>query len=106
PTLGNDVLIGSGSRVLGPIKVGDHAKIAAGAVVLAEVPPCPMLLICGRQDKAGFLLRFNRCWSQQQQLPLQWIDGAGHNANVDAPLVVNAAIESFVINLMADLPSQ
>jgi len=39
PTLGNDVLIGSGSRVLGPIKVGDHAKIAAGAVVLAEVPP-------------------------------------------------------------------
>lgn len=80
--------------------------LAEGIEATTEVPPCPTLLICGRQDKVGFVLRFNRCWSQQQQLPLQWIDGAGHNANVDAPLVVNAAIESFVINLMADLPSQ
>lgn len=39
PTLGNNVMIGSGARVLGPFKVGDNAKIAANAVVLAEVPP-------------------------------------------------------------------
>jgi serine O-acetyltransferase len=38
PTLGNGVMIGSGARVLGPFKVGDYAKIAAGAVVLEEVP--------------------------------------------------------------------
>lgn len=38
PTLGNDVLVGAGAKVLGPFKVGDHAKIAAGAVVLSEVP--------------------------------------------------------------------
>ena len=39
PTLGNNVMVGSGARVLGPIKVGDNSKIAAGAVVLHEVPP-------------------------------------------------------------------
>ena len=38
PTLGNDVMVGAGAKVLGPIKIGDHAKIAAGAVVLKEVP--------------------------------------------------------------------
>lgn len=38
PTLGNNVLVGAGAKVLGPFKVGDGAKIAAGAVVLSEVP--------------------------------------------------------------------
>ena len=39
PTLGNNVMVGSGARGLGPFKVGDNARIAAGAVVLREVPP-------------------------------------------------------------------
>ena len=39
PTLGNNVLVGSGAKVLGPFTVGDNARIAAGAVVLGEVPP-------------------------------------------------------------------
>lgn len=38
-TLGNNVLVGSGAKVLGPFKVGDNSRIAAGAVVLEEVPP-------------------------------------------------------------------
>lgn len=38
PTLGNHVMVGAGAKVLGPFKVGDGAKIAAGAVVLCEVP--------------------------------------------------------------------
>ena len=38
PTIGNNVLIGSGAKVLGPFKVGDNSRIAAGAVVLSEVP--------------------------------------------------------------------
>lgn len=37
PTLGNNVMIGSGAKVLGPFKVGDNARIGAGAVVLNEV---------------------------------------------------------------------
>lgn len=38
PTVGNRVLIGAGAKVLGPIKVGDDAKIGANAVVMKEVP--------------------------------------------------------------------
>ena len=39
PTLGDNVLVGSGAKILGPFRVGDNARIAAGAVVLREVPP-------------------------------------------------------------------
>ena len=39
PTIGSNVLIGAGAKVLGPFKVGDYARIAANAVVLDEVPP-------------------------------------------------------------------
>lgn len=39
PTLGNNVLIGAGAKVLGPFTVGDNARVAAGAVVLDAVPP-------------------------------------------------------------------
>ena len=38
PTLGNNVMVGAGAKVLGPFKVGDNSRIAAGAVVLSEVP--------------------------------------------------------------------
>ena len=38
PTLGDHVTVGSGAKVLGPIHVGDYARIAAGAVVLRDVP--------------------------------------------------------------------
>lgn len=38
PTLGNNVLIGAGAKVLGPFTVGDNARVAAGAVVLDAVP--------------------------------------------------------------------
>lgn len=38
PTLGNNVMVGAGAKVLGPFKVGDNSRIAAGAVVLDEVP--------------------------------------------------------------------
>ncbi len=38
PTLGNNVMVGAGAKVLGPIKVGDNVKIAANAVVLDNIP--------------------------------------------------------------------
>ena len=38
PTIGNNVVIGSGAKVLGPFKVGNNCRIAAGAVVLDEIP--------------------------------------------------------------------
>jgi serine O-acetyltransferase len=39
PTIGSNVMISAGAKILGPFKVGDHARIGAGAVVLKEVPP-------------------------------------------------------------------
>lgn len=39
PTIGNNVMIGAGAKILGPFSVGDHSKIAANSVVLSEVPP-------------------------------------------------------------------
>ena len=39
PTIGSNVTIGSGAKVLGPFSVGDNSKIAANAVVLNEIPP-------------------------------------------------------------------
>lgn len=39
PTIGNNVMISAGAKVLGPFKIGDNSRIAAGAVVLEEVPP-------------------------------------------------------------------
>ena len=38
PTIGNNVLISAGAKVLGPFRVGDNSRIAANAVVLSEVP--------------------------------------------------------------------
>lgn len=39
PTLGNNVMVSAGAKVLGPFKVGDNSRIAANAVVLQEIPP-------------------------------------------------------------------
>lgn len=39
PTLGNNIMVGAGAKILGPIKIGDNSKIAANAVVLSEIPP-------------------------------------------------------------------
>ncbi|PAB57548.1 serine O-acetyltransferase [Anaeromicrobium sediminis] len=49
PTIGNNVVVSSGAKVLGPFKVGDNSKIGSGAVVLKEVPPnCTVVGIPGR----------------------------------------------------------
>jgi len=54
PIIGNDVMISSGAKVLGPFKVGDHSKIGAGSVVLEEVPPnCTVVGIPGKIVRRG-----------------------------------------------------
>ena len=61
PTIGNNVLLSTGSKVLGPFKVGDGARIAANAVVLKEIPenatavgvPARVVRIAG--EKANFV---------------------------------------------------
>jgi len=39
PTIGNNVVIGAGAKILGPVKVGDNCKIGANSVVIRDVPP-------------------------------------------------------------------
>ena len=39
PTIGNNVMISAGAKVLGSITIGENSKIGAGSVVLAEIPP-------------------------------------------------------------------
>lgn len=39
PTIGNNVLVSAGAKVLGPITIGDNSRVGAGAVVLHDVPP-------------------------------------------------------------------
>jgi serine O-acetyltransferase len=39
PTIGNEVVVGAGAVLLGPIRVGDGAKVGAGSVVIHDVPP-------------------------------------------------------------------
>lgn len=54
PTLGNEVMVGAGAKVLGPFRVGDRSKIAAGAVVLSEIPDdCTAVGIPARVVRRG-----------------------------------------------------
>lgn len=49
PTIGNHVVIAAGAKILGSFRVGDHARIGAGAVVLKDVPPyCTVVGVPGR----------------------------------------------------------
>ena len=80
---------------------GHGFRILAEAIE-ADLPyeiPCPALLICGTKDHAGSSIRYNKAWSRRTGLRLEWIKGAGHNANTDAPERVNALIEGFVAAL-------
>ena len=60
---------------------------------------CPALLLCGKEDHAGSCIRYNRAWHRETGIPIEWIDGAGHNANTDAPDRVNRLIEAFTAGL-------
>ncbi len=39
PTLGDNVVVGTGAKILGPINIGDNVKIGANSVVVTDVPP-------------------------------------------------------------------
>lgn len=87
---------------------GDQARYARlcghGYRMLAEAMeadlpyrlPCPALLLCGEQDRAGSCIRYNKAWHKQTGIRLEWIKDAGHNSNTDQPDLVNQLIESFV----------
>lgn len=60
PTLGNGVIVGAGAKILGPINVGDNAKIGSNAVVVKDVPAgataagIPARILDGEKKSLGF----------------------------------------------------
>lgn len=74
---------------------GHGFKILADAIELdlSYEIKCPALLICGKQDRAGSCIRYNKAWSKNAGIPIAWIEHAGHNANTDQPEIVNDLIE-------------
>ncbi len=63
PTIGNHLVVGAGAQVLGPVTVGDGARVGANAVVIADVPPgVTMVGIPARQvmprDRSGAAQEF------------------------------------------------
>jgi serine O-acetyltransferase len=71
PTLGNNVIVGAGAQILGPLKVGDGARIGSNAVVITEVPPgATMVGIPARQVGAAKPKRVDFCaYAQDPDLP-------------------------------------
>ncbi|MBR5047071.1 MAG: alpha/beta hydrolase [Eubacterium sp.] len=85
-----------------------YARIAGhGFRILAEAMEadlpyeirCPALLVCGEKDHAGSCIRYNKAWHKETGIPIQWIKGAGHNSNTDAPDRNNGLIEKFLEKL-------
>ncbi|HHY06703.1 MAG TPA: serine O-acetyltransferase [Clostridia bacterium] len=65
PTIGHNVVISAGAKVLGSFKVGDNVKIGAGSVVLKEVPPNSTVVgvpgrVVKREEKAAVDLEHNK----------------------------------------------
>lgn len=80
-------------------RLSGHGMRMLAEAMEADLPyeiRCPALLICGEKDRAGSCVRYNRAWHRQTGLRLEWIPGAGHNSNTDAPEAVNALIEGLL----------
>jgi serine O-acetyltransferase len=73
PSIGNGVIIGSGAQVLGPIHVGDRARIGANAVVTKDVPegatmvgiPARSTLVSAEQSSSGHFLPYGTPCTEQ-----------------------------------------
>lgn len=81
-------------------KISGHGFRMLAEAMEADLPyriDCPALLICGEKDRAGSCIRYNKAWHKHTGIPLEWIKGAGHNSNTDAPEKVDQLIEEFII---------
>ena len=80
-------------------KIAGHGFRILAKAMESDLPyeiKCPALLICGEKDHAGSCIRYNKKWHEETGIPIEWISGAGHNSNTDAPVIVNRLIERLV----------
>ncbi len=106
PTLGNNVVVGAGAKILGPFTVGEDARIGSNAVVLHPVPSgatvvgVPGKIVrCRERDSRCLELVRKKAKIQQQQF-----DAYGVAGEIDDPL--ESAVESLqqqVADLRAEL---
>ena len=83
-------------------KISGHGFRILAEAMAADLPykiKCPALLICGEKDHAGSCIRYNKAWHKKTGIPIEWIKGAGHNSNTDAPETVNGLIDKLVISV-------
>ncbi len=83
-------------------KLAGHGFKMLADAMEADLPyviDCPAILICGTRDEAGSAKNYNKRWTKKEGLPIYMIEGAGHNANTDAPNEVNGIIREFVKSL-------
>ena len=98
-SLMRDMMQGYEKREYCELAAWGYATLAdAVSPDIPKLPAVPTLLVCGTRDAAGSTKRYNKAWAADG-LPIRWIEGAGHNANTDAPDEVNALIESFARSL-------
>jgi serine O-acetyltransferase len=93
PTLGNNVVVGAGAKVLGPFKVGDGARIGSNSVVVKEVPPGATVI-----GVPGRLVERSEARSQgdpQQTIARKLFDAYGVTQDMPDP-------EATAINRMLD----
>ena len=60
---------------------------------------CPFMILCGTRNAAGFVKAYDEAWSRDTGVPVTWVDGAGHNANVDDLAFANAATDRFLASV-------
>lgn len=80
-------------------QISGHGLRMLAEAMEADLPyeiKCPALLICGEKDRAGSSIRYNKAWHRKTGIQLEWVKGAGHNSNTDAPDTVNRLIERFL----------
>ncbi len=105
PTLGNGVVVGAGAKILGPIHIGDNAKIGSNAVVVKDVPAdatavgIPARIL----DEAGRVAGFNPygIGNDQNDPFAKAIHGLlGHSVTVDKRInLILAHLEKLGINV-------
>ena len=100
PTIGNNVVIATGAKVLGSFKVGDHAKIGAGSVVLKEVPPYSTVVgIPGRV----VVLHGTRVHNEEEYRRA-WLDiCAARGMDIDNPQTREEICEEIDVDLDHDI---